>query len=208
MMTIDEATQLSDFERLDNIEFSLDKFSLELFYTLDMLGLMSTRWNDKPHAYEKWARELIAPLKRKKANFDEVLSNWESRVIRASSNSRKNSLDKLYKFLIWCKPHGETIRENAQHLLSSLLARAFIYVYSVRAFSDLYTELHKGEIEAFAPEIIKDRFSEDVKALYLDMEKEGRINRRQMVMARDHLIKNAGLYKNKTKKETNGGNEE
>ncbi|MFC4769540.1 hypothetical protein [Effusibacillus consociatus] len=215
-MPTDSAAQISNGVKKTEQSALLDEFSYELFYTLDMLDLLPKKWSDKPHAYEKWARELLAPLKRKNANFTEVLKDWQSRVIRSglhpsykiSDTVRKMRFEQLDRFRIWCSNHQDIIQKNAHHLLTSLLARAFAYVFPVRTLSDFYTELHKGEADAFSTEVIEERFFSDVEERYQELKEQGRITPRLKEMARDHLLNKVGIYRERAMKKMNGGEEE
>lgn len=218
-MSIDGVSQKDGAQDSEEKNKVLDEFSSKLFYTLDMLDLLPKWWGDKPHSYEKWARELIAPLKRKSLTFNEVLKNWQGRVSRVglhpstdskekinlSEAERQKRIDQIEQFATWCNEHSEIIRANAHHLLTSLLARAFAYVYTVRTLGDFYTDCHRGEEEAFNREVIEKRFVEDVQERYRELEEQGRITESLRDMAMNHLIKHKSLYKSKAMKVMNGG---
>jgi hypothetical protein len=197
----------------------LDEFSNRMFFTLDMLGILTEYPGDlmnRPNAYEKWPRELVGPLKKKGANMRFVLEQWKNRVIRAalasaterriSESERQSYIEQLHKFEAWCWQYEDTIVRHANHLLTSLLARAFVYLYTVRALSDYYLQFHKDHPEMLTKEAVLQRFEEDVEQRYQELEKEGRIDPLLKECSMHHLMKYINYYKKKISNQiTNGG---
>lgn len=138
----------------------LDEFCDRLFRTLDGLGLlpMSIGPDTKPHEYEKFSRFLLGSIKRYN-DVETGFREWESRVLRQeNAQYRKKELYPVLEQLRqWLAANSKLLVENKvnlQHLLASLYARVFNYLYPRRVLALAYCVKHQGNSEAINREFL------------------------------------------------------
>jgi len=138
----------------------LDEFCVRLFRTLDGLGLlpMDIGPRTKPHEYEKFSRLLFGSIKRYN-DVEAGFREWESRVLRQdNAQYRKKELyPELEQLRQWLATNTKILVENKanlQHLVTSLYARVFNYLYPRRVLALAYCIKHQGNTEAINPEFL------------------------------------------------------
>lgn len=128
----------------------LDKFCLQLFRLLDMLGLLPQDrissagkfypWHRaKPNEFEKYPRLLFGSVQRYK-NVAAGFKEWESRVLRDTPYRKEEhylDLETLKQFMMK-QENIFTDKVNMQHLRTSLYARVFQYLYPRRVLANVY----------------------------------------------------------------------
>ncbi|HEU4964480.1 MAG TPA: hypothetical protein VFV52_11605 [Bacilli bacterium] len=201
----------------------LDEFTDNLFHTLDVLDLLPKSLSDRPHAFEKWARDLIAPLKRNGTMLEDVLDKWENRVLRQHSFypksgervtgikelTRQKRLDAMRAFRTFCEAsdHQAVIKANVTHLMTSLLAKAVAYLYPVLELARAYTNQHLEQPEFFEPGTIAMRFEEDVQQRFQELSEKRHVTEAHLKWAQEHLVVFSGYYVRFKKKEEVAGGE-
>jgi hypothetical protein len=197
----------------------LDAFTDRLFYTLDMLNLLPKSLSDRPHSFEKWARKLISPLKRSGAALEDELDKWENSVMRQHSfhlvkeENRHKRLDVLKEFRTFCEgqkngvPHQTVIKAHANHLLTSLLAKAVAYLYPVTELARAYTRQHVGQQEYFEKDVILKRFQADVQNRCEELKEKKHLTEQHLQWAQEHMVMFREYYAKFKNKEDGAGGE-
>jgi len=134
----------------------LDKFSVELFRTLDSLGLLPMQMWAKPNEFEKYPRLLFGSIQRYndvQAGFRE----WESRILRDAPYRKKAHYPTLEALRQWMGRHSVlfTSKANMQHLRTSLYARVFQYLYPRRVLANAYCIKHRGKLDSIDSEQVE-----------------------------------------------------
>ncbi len=129
----------------------LDSFCLELFRTLDGLGLLPRQLRVKPNEFEKYPRLLFGCVQRYN-DVDAGFKEWESRILRDAPYRKEEHYPGLEALRRWMVNNEGifTKKLNQQHLRTSLYARVFNYLYPRRVLANAYCVTYKGETEVAA----------------------------------------------------------
>ncbi len=156
----------------------LDTFCLQLFRTLDVLGLLPLQLWAKPNEFEKYPRLLFGSIQRYN-DVEAGFKEWESRVLRDAPYRKEEhypSLEALRRSLL---QHGEvfTKKANLQHLRTSLYARVFNYLYPRRVLANAYCIKHRGNPNAVESEFVAKALPQSIEA---EVEKLNRVYRNKV----------------------------
>lgn len=142
----------------------LEEFSNQLFRTLDRLGggLLPLFLNERPSAFEKYPRMLVALIHRHgvEAGFRE----WSTKVLRDANDYRKGEeYPELESLRVWMSKHEELYdKHHLGHLKRSLYGRAYAYLYPRRLLTTAYAEQHRGDVDALDEQTIRTKFQQKV----------------------------------------------
>jgi hypothetical protein len=176
---------------------ALDGFCLELFRTLDGLGLLPLQLWEKPNEFEKYSRLLFGSIQRYN-DVEAGFKEWESRVLRDAPHRREEYYPKLDALRQQMAQDAQmfTKKANMQHLRTSLYARVFQFLYPRRVLANAYCAKHQGDVSAIEPKTLELEFPASVKdEVYKLQETYGDEWEDIIADARSSLTANAAYYR-------------
>lgn len=174
----------------------LDEFCPHLFRVLDILGLLPRQLSAKPTEFEKYPRLLFGSIHRYN-DVDAGFREWESRVLRAAEYRMDEHYPELEALRGWMTGNAALFcnKANMQHLMSSLYARVFYYLYPRRVLVNAYCIKHKGRKNALTHDFLTREFPESVLEEVKKVQEIYKSEWDDIVSdARQALLENAAYY--------------
>jgi len=109
------------------------------------MGLLPSQLWAKPNEYEKYSRLLIGGIQRYN-DIESGFKEWSGRILRDAYYRKKEFYLDLESLRQWMMGHSDMFKSkvNLQHLLTSLYARVFHYLYPRRVLANAYCEKYKN----------------------------------------------------------------